>query len=869
MNMKQRAVRTATWICTVLVFLAMAPSSEAQVRTWGRLTTHSGPAPFDWEIAGWIDQYFQDGAPGDGTVTSNILYIETQCYEEGADNFNPTKGEATGDAATDTVSFTATTYLAAQRPGVTSYYRGYHDDAAFGLVPGRTAAQVHTGGADGRDRRELPRIQGDFFRRVGGGTSTHVLVWAGQPNGLDEIDAINIVLNFEGHPNTTVDLLYGDGATSFGTGADSVGAATRANLRSKLQEIGQKMDDGADEQFIFFITDHGSKPAISATPVTAPAQSSGTEIAVDLPTTVLNDALADPGNQSTITFTTATDLNAINEFAVGFDFKGVIFFGYNSEAEVGSFTLPSGQSLNTYTFALDENILDSRNAKTSAIQLFGVSNFSNQNVVFEHVILDLGGIARPNGPAPRRVLPAVARAPGAGTTFITRWNLANTGPRDVELQLEYTPRADQSGDPVTATAVIPAGELIETDDPLADYFGLVSGRAVGAVDIRPVGQGIGAVKLHSTVIANQPDGSQYGQFFPTVDVVDALETGESALFSTTHDAGRYRVNAGVMALVDGTRVLVQPVDPTDVALALGSIIDLDANQSAQVNDLATTFNLGDRSDYLVKLVVQTGSATGYVSVLDGLGGAGTSDPTTIFAERSSNTRVTLLELGSIVGLNEFSGSATVTNLGAGQTLIRADFYRRGVPGVESSRELTLPPGTATGYADFMDEVFGIQGDVGTVVLTVLSGGPIAATGREYAIFRGGGGAVEGTAGQRIPGLLDEDLLTPGSIWHFIGLRQRQTPEGTERSHIAIFNPGDADVDVTIDLFGASTGASPEGSITRTVRAGELIQINNIVNVIAPGQTGEVRRLELTTTGEVFAQAFRVNASGDPITIDAR
>lgn len=867
--MKRQLIRGASLTCVLIIAVVTAQLAEAQTRTWGRLTTNSGPAPYDWEIAQWIDQYFQDGAPGDGTVTSNILYIETQCYEQGADNFNPTKGEAIGDAATDTVGFTETTYLAAQRPGVTSYYRGYHDDAAFGLFPGRTAAQVHTMGADGRDRRELPRIQGNFFRKVGGGTSTHVLVWAGQPNNLDETDVINIVLNFESNPNTTVDVLYGNGMTGFGSGADSVGAATRANLRSKLQEIGQKMDDGADEQFIFFITDHGSRPLISAVPVTAPPQSSGTVIPVDLPQTALNDALADPSNQPTVTFTTTTDLNSINEFAMGFDYKGVTFFGYNSQAELGSLILPTGQKLNTFTFPVDESLFERSVSKTATIQDFGVSNFSNQSVVIEHVILDLGAVARPEGQESRRVLPAVARAPGSGTNFITRWNIANTGPHDVGLQLEYTPRVDQSGVPVTVTTVIPAGELVETDNPLADYFGMSSGRAIGAVDIRPMTLGMSAVKIHSTVIARKSDGSQYGQFFPPVESVDALKAGESAIFSTTHDASRYRVNAGVMALVDGTRVLVRPVDPQNVPLGPGSIIDLDANQSAQVNDLATTFDLGARADYLVKVTVESGSATGYVSVLDGLGSDGTSDPTTILKERSSATRVTLLELGSIVGLNEFSGSATLTNFGAVQARVRAEFHRRGVPGVETSRELTLPAGTATGYGDFMDEVFGIRGDVGTVVLNVISGGPIAATGREYAIYRSGGGAIEGTAGQRIPGLLDVDLLKPGRVWHFVGLRQRQTSEGTERSHLAVFNPGADDVEVTVGLYGTTTGAEPEASITRAVRAGELIQINNIVNVIAPGQTGEVRRLELTTTGDVFAQAFRVNSSGDPITIDAR
>jgi hypothetical protein len=863
----------AAWSCLVLCALVCTGPAEAQSRTWGRLTTHSGPSPYDWEIAQWIDDFFEDGNKGDGVVTSNILYIETQCFEQGADNFNAATGEATGDAATDTVSFTNTTYLGAQRPGVTSYYRGYHDDAAFALVPGRTAAQVHTAGADGRDSRELPRIRGDFFRKVGGGTSTHVLVWAGQPNHLDEQDVVNIALNFESHPNTTVDILYGDGSTGFGTAANSVGAATRANLRSKLQEIGALMDDGADEQFIFFVTDHGSSPYISAVPVTAPADTFGTTVDVEVPATALEAALADPSNQPTVTFTTSTDLNALDEFAVGFDKDGVEFFGYNSQSITTQLVVADGNLFYAHTFEVSESIFDVPRkgaAKTTVTQTFGMSNFTGQDIEFEHVIVDLGDIERPMASGGRKVLPAVARAPGSGVDFITRWNIANTGPNDTRIDMTYVPREDQSGQPMTVTVELPAGELVETDDPLADYFGLAAGRAIGAVEIRPTKRGWGDVRVHSTVIADEDGGDQFGQFFPTVNALDALSTGESVLFSTTHDASRYRVNAGVMALADNTRVLVEAVDPQDNPLAAGITLDLTNNQSSQINDLATTFGLEDRSDYLVRMTVQRGSATGYVSVLDGLGGSsGTSDPTTIFAERFSDTRVTLLELGSIQGQNEFSGSATITNRGSSPATVQADFHRRGTPGVESSETITLPGGSAVGFADFVDEVFGVQGDVGTVVLTPLSGGPIAATGREYAIFRNGGGAITGTAGQRIPGLLDEDLLTPGRIWHFIGLRQRQIGGATERSHLAMFNPGDEDVEITISMYGTTTGIAPLGTITRTVEAGELIQINNILNVVSAGQGGGVHRLELTTTGDIFAQAFRVNATGDPITIDAR
>jgi hypothetical protein len=266
--------------------------------------------------------------------------------------------------------------------------------------------------------------------------------------------------------------------------------------------------------------------------------------------------------------------------------------------------------------------------------------------------------------------------------------------------------------------------------------------------------------------------------------------------------------------------------------------------------------------------VSSGSATGYVSVLDGRGGAGTSDPTTVLRMAQSPDRVTLLELGSIVGLNEFSGSAILTNRGFDPAMVRADFYSRGTSGVRASANLQLAPAKSTGYTDFVDEVFGIQGEVGTVVLTVVDGGPIAATGREFAVFRNGAGAITGTAGQRIAGLRDQDLLDPGRAWHFVGLRQRETSAGSERSHLAVFNPGQVAAELAFALFDGATGAAA-GTLQRTVEPGQLIQINNIVSTIDPGQNGGVKRLELVTTEPVFAQAFRVNPTGDPITIDPR
>lgn len=59
----------------------------------------------------------------------------------------------------------------------------------------------------------------------------------------------------------------------------------------------------------------------------------------------------------------------------------------------------------------------------------------------------------------------------------------------------------------------------------------------------------------------------------------------------------------------------------------------------------------------------------------------------------------------------------------------------------------------------------------------------------------------------------------------------------------------------------------EGEWTRGVRSLELVHVNNIISKIDPSHDGGVKRLEVTTTGPVHARAFRVNTTGDPITIE--
>ena len=83
----------------------------------------------------------------------------------------------------------------------------------------------------------------------------------------------------------------------------------------------------------------------------------------------------------------------------------------------------------------------------------------------------------------------------------------------------------------------------------------------------------------------------------------------------------------------------------------------------------------------------------------------------------------------------------------------------------------------------------------------------------------------------------------------------------------MFNPNAEEVDVAVSLFNGSDGDA-EGSRTWTVRAGELIQINNLITRINAGHDDREKRIEIAVGGQVHMNVYRVNAWGDPVTLRA-
>lgn len=436
---------------------------------------------------------------------------------------------------------------------------------------------------------------------------------------------------------------------------------------------------------------------------------------------------------------------------------------------------------------------------------------------------------------------------------------------DTQVLVNHFRRGGGSFSPVTDFGLAP-GDMVEFLHSTYDtnHFGQGQDLCKGLPKLAGVSQ---PLLSQAVVFARQPDGREFGQYFQAQGVEEAQQAGETSLLFTTHDPGRYRVNVGVAAAADGTRVQLRALGSGGVELAAPPVIELDHDgESAQVNDIDIAWNLGGTPDVMVEVTVLAGAAFPYGSVLDGHGSVpGTSDPTTVLPVTTGAPRIVLLEMGRITGLSEFSGSASLFNHAGGPVTVNASFYQRGMPGVRASTSFQVSRRSVKSWDDVVGDLFGITGVVGAVVFE--TGGPrptdLSAIGREFAIYSANG-AITGTAGQLLPGLSAADQLRPGQTFDFIGLRDRQQPLGRERSHLGALNLTDSDVTMTVRSY--ADDDTFEGAVTETVRAGEQLRINNVLSAANPSQDGGLKRIEVTADGPLYVLAYRVNANGDPVTL---
>lgn len=465
------------------------------------------------------------------------------------------------------------------------------------------------------------------------------------------------------------------------------------------------------------------------------------------------------------------------------------------------------------------------------------------------------------------VLPALARLRGHGVDFTSTLNAFNPSETDLEMSLVFTPREDVGGEPKSATWTLEAGRAVTIDDALEYFLGPFGDQpAVGSLVITASAGRPEDLLLTSTITARHPDGSEYGQAFPASTFSESIWPGEIAHIHTTVDAGHSRVNAGLTTLEPATRTRIRLVDPIGTPLSdIIRVFEGDAGASMQLNDVWQIFGVDPVADALLEIDVHQGSVIAYGSVLDGYGDyEGTSDPTTVAPFKEGREIVTLLEMGDIIGHDEFSGSASVSNTADHTITVTAEFHQRGWPGVAATTEFEFIAGQTAGYANIVRDLFGLEDVVGTITLET-NANALVASGREFAVQRDDQGEIIGTSGQLIRGLTTADLLWPERSYHLIGLRQDEDPKG-HRTNIAAFNPASAEATVTLELFDQATGQS-EGMTEITVRGQELVHVNAIIKAINAEHDEAEKRLEIIVSGPVYLQAFRVNPWGDPVTLD--
>lgn len=216
--------------------------NSSKIDYLGTISVQNRPEIVDFMIRTLLDKYIST------TKAHSTLLIFTECFG--------------GNMLDDFKDRCGTTVLSASSPERPSHRGGYEDDAAKNLKPGKDydANQLHIKAEEGKDKYDTPVIQ----LPPGGGKpaslehvnpegeirSRHILVYAGLPGKEDKDRCTTIKKNFEKESNTTVTLVGGKG-----TSDEFDFPGTLEGLRKALVTIKERMN--SNEQFIFFVSDHG------------------------------------------------------------------------------------------------------------------------------------------------------------------------------------------------------------------------------------------------------------------------------------------------------------------------------------------------------------------------------------------------------------------------------------------------------------------------------------------------------------------------------------------------------------------------------------------------------------------------------------
>ena len=264
-----RRIAAALAIALPLMLAATALPARAATTYWGWLPTQDNEAVFQWELADWIGRSFRDGNTSDTRVDTSMTLFFTQCYAgDWLSSFNATPFVNPPNGAYDRWRFTQSSAFAGNTPGLETIYGGYHRGVAQAYSPNSNGFAVHVGGILSSKPSESPVFVGDPARPIGG-DRTHILLFAGQPEGPDWQDFADVSVRALLRNDTTYTALSGGGVAPPGVPVlptADLRPATRDELKAAITEIGGSLRDGNIDHFSLIVTDHGGLSTVELEP---------------------------------------------------------------------------------------------------------------------------------------------------------------------------------------------------------------------------------------------------------------------------------------------------------------------------------------------------------------------------------------------------------------------------------------------------------------------------------------------------------------------------------------------------------------------------------------------------------------------------
>jgi len=396
---------------------------------------------------------------------------------------------------------------------------------------------------------------------------------------------------------------------------------------------------------------------------------------------------------------------------------------------------------------------------------------------------------------------AAARTPGSQSHFWTSsLQVVNAGDEPTTVSIELLPGAGTS--PAMESYELAPGEAMTLEDVVGD---LIGGRGAGALRLAS-SEPIAAVTRTATIAH---EGS-YGQGIPAAgEAIVASDGAAVRLFGFSHDAS-FRTNLGLVNPgTDEVDLIIRFYDDETNKLA-ETHMTLPGESWIQINRIFEQFGIASETDLVViRQTSKDGSFSGYASVVD----EQTGDPTylgpTSIGRVGDPLWIPALAHTDGVGGAEWRTDLILFNPGTGDLITRVELL--GPDGVMAETTVHVPDGWVRSFPDVVADLLESDGAGALRISPIL--GLVMATTRTYAT------AIDGSFGQGIPGVAENEAFTDGERGFLPGLRQ----DDRFRTNLGIANAGDGPIDIEVRAH--TTTGDVLATTTYRVKASSWMQAN--------------------------------------------